>query len=301
MKCIKCGAALQDGDIFCASCGPVKADRICPECDAAVPEGARFCSTCGNAVAARVPKSDVLAHARRETQAATQPGVRPKRPQVFVPVAVVGIACVLAAGMYWIVAGNDSDTQKAAPAKRPPVKAALTPRPADETTSAHGFSMKQAFEKLYGSYDLNLDGAFWKVNRAPRDYAQWNGRTLLIRPLVSRSFDEGGSLRHVIVTNSLDVKDGIVVKQGTGCRTCGALIGVAIFEKQRNGWALISRHDFLAVDGAFGAPPKVAVAFPPDGGIALQFERSHLLDRAPAERSYSIVLKEHKSLSAAMH
>jgi hypothetical protein len=96
------------------------------------------------------------------------------------------------------------------------------------------------------------------------------------------------------------VKDGIVVKQGTGCRTCGSLIGAAIFEKQGNGWRLISRHDFLAVDGAFGAPPKVSVAFPPAGGIELQFERSHLIDRAPEERSYSIVLKEQKSLSSAM-
>lgn len=215
------------------------------------------------------------------------------------PVAVAAIACVLAAVIFWLVAGDRTHTQKAT-TQRPPAKAALAPRPAEDTTGAPAFPMKQAFEKLYGSYDLNLDGAFWKVNRAPKDYAQWGGKTLLIRPLVSRSFEENGSLRHVVVTNSLDVKDGIVVKQGTGCRTCASLIGAAIFEKQGNGWALISRHDFLAVDGVFGAPPKVAVAFPPEGGIELRFERSHLIDRAPTERSYSIVLKEQKSLSAAM-
>ena len=262
MTCIKCGAVLRDGDTFCAACGhPVRVES--------------------------------------EAHAAPRPAERHGLPKASGPIAAVAIACVLAAGMFWIVAGHDTDTQKA-PAQRPSKKAALTPRPAEDTTGAPAFPMKQAFEKLYGSYDLNLDGAFWKVTRAPRDYAQWSGRTLLIRPLVSRSFDENGSLRHVVVTNSLDVKDGIVVKQGTGCRTCASLIGAAIFEKQRSGWALISRHDFLAVDGAFGAPPKVSVAFPPEGGIALQFERSHLIDRAPTERSYSIVLKEQKSLSSAM-
>ena len=117
------------------------------------------------------------------------------------PVTVVAIACVLAAAIFWLFAGDRMPAQKAT-AQRPPAKAALTPRPADDTTGAPAFPMKQAFEKLYGSYDLNLDGAFWKVTQAPRDYAQWSGRTLLIRPLVSRSFDENGSLRHVVVTNS---------------------------------------------------------------------------------------------------
>ena len=260
MKCIKCGTALRDGDTFCAACGH---------------------------------------SAENEAHAAPRLVERHRLPKESGPIAVVAIACVLAAGIFWIVTGHDTETRKT-PAQRPPVKAALTPRPADDKTGASAFPMKQAFEKLYGSYDLNLDGAFWKVIQAPREYTQWSGRTLLIRPLVSRSFDENGSLRHVVVTNSLDVKDGIVVKQGTGCRTCASLIGAAIFEKQGNGWALISRHDFLAVDGAFGAPPKVAVAFPPEGGIALQFERSHLLDRAPAERSYSIVLKERRTLNSAM-
>jgi hypothetical protein len=277
-----------------------------------LPEAARDSATA-------MPDVAVLRRTRdsasaKKMQPATSPAdddsvhVPPPRPSSFRniwPVVVVAGVSLLAAGTFWMFTGPDADTKKAAntsktTAKGTGAKPALAPRPADNLAATKGFSVKQAFEKLYGSYDPNLDGAFWTPKDAPKSLAAWNGRKLLIRPLVSKTFSEGDNLRHVIVTNSLDTKDGMVVKQGTGCRDCASLIGAAIFEKQRSEWKLISRHDFLTADGAFGAPPKVNVDFPSEGGIQLTFERSDLLDRGPDERSYSIVLRERKGVKSAM-
>ena len=157
------------------------------------------------------------------------------------------------------------------------------------------FSVKHAFTALYGNYDPNLDGAFWKAAAAPKAFAEWNGRPLFIRPLISRGFADAGNTRHLLVTNSLDVRNGDVVKQGTGCRTCGSLIGAAIFERRPEGWKLISRHDFLTADGKWGAPPKVSVAFSGSGGIELQFEARRADAREGARPPYTIVLKERRA------
>lgn len=162
----------------------------------------------------------------------------------------------------------------------------------DETgRSSPAFSTQHAMRVLYGNYDPNLDGAFWTVADAPKSYARWNGKAVFLRPLISRTFEQHGATRHILVTNSLDVKDGIVVKQGAGCRTCPSLIGASVFEKNARSWTLISRHDFLAADGAWGAPPRVTLHFPKTGGIELQFDRPAVDGRNPG-RQYSIVLKD---------
>jgi hypothetical protein len=166
------------------------------------------------------------------------------------------------------------------------------PPPAESRSAVTAaFLTPQAFKALYGNYDPNLDGAFWTVSGAPKAYAQWNGRPVFLRPLISRTFEQRGVTRHILVTNSLDVKDGLVVKQGAGCRTCPSLVGASVFERRPSGWTLISRHDFLTADGAWGAPPKVSILFPARGGIEFQFERPAIDQRTPA-RQYSILLKD---------
>jgi hypothetical protein len=145
---------------------------------------------------------------------------------------------------------------------------------------------------LYGNYDPNLDGAFWTPRAAPAAFARWNGRQLFIRPLISRSFRHLDKSRQVVVTNSLDVQNGEVVKQGTGCRECGSLIGAAIFEQQKNGWQLISRHDFLAAEGSWGGPPAVALAIDPAGTIELHIRSRSSTPGVPRKADYSIKLVE---------
>jgi hypothetical protein len=160
--------------------------------------------------------------------------------------------------------------------------------------NADEFSVKQAFTRLYGNYDPNLDGAFWTPTNAPRELAHWNGRALFLRPLISRPFKEDGNVRQLLVTNSLDVKNGDVVKQGTGCRLCESLIGAAIFERHGHDWKVISRHDFLSAGGSWGAPPKLSVSFPGAGEIALRFERRSDDPREWGKQSHAILLKERK-------
>jgi hypothetical protein len=209
-----------------------------------------------------------------------------------VPVA----GCAVAAALYWSQRTIDGQTVEpsATASYRSPSATGGTLR--KTARSPDEFSFKRAFTTLYNNYDPNLDGAFWTPTGGREKFAQWNGKTLFIRPLVTRSFREGTSIRQLLITNSLDVRNGDVVKQGTGCRACGSLIGAAIFEKQQSDWKLISRHDFLTADGSWGSPPRVSVSFPKRGEIVLDFEHRSADQREPRTRSYAIVLKERDAL-----
>ena len=49
MKCIKCGAELNDDARFCDACGAAQKPETarCRKCDAEIKAGAKFCSVCG--------------------------------------------------------------------------------------------------------------------------------------------------------------------------------------------------------------------------------------------------------------
>jgi hypothetical protein len=217
------------------------------------------------------------------------------------PLAFIVFGCALAVGVYFTLSISERDPPDTTSAWRS--TEAMTPSSSESGTlgrtrpDADAFSIKRAFIQLYGTYDPNLDGAFWTVTGAPRDFAQWKDRPVFIRPLISRSFEEAGATRHMLVTNSLDVRDGDVVKQGTGCRTGGSLIGAAVFQREGEYWKLISRHDLLTAAGKFGAPPKVSIAFPNAGGIELQFQSLSGDEREPRKRGYAIVLKERRDMT----
>jgi hypothetical protein len=190
------------------------------------------------------------------------------------PHAAVALGCVLAVAIYWSAARDDAAAEKAG-AER--LAAATGARPTTSQPAVPGvpeFSARQALQGLYGNYDPVLDGAFWTVEGAPKRWAEWNGKTVVVRPLVSRT-DEAGT-RHVLVTHTVDMRNGMVVKQGAGCRNCKSLIGAALFQRQGDQWKLVSDQRFLGVEGAFGAPPHIAVSFPAKTGVELRIEPSSL-------------------------
>ncbi|MGZ5121315.1 MAG: zinc ribbon domain-containing protein [Burkholderiales bacterium] len=326
-QCQTCGGPLAPGDKFCGDCGgPLlnTAAMPCAVCHFPMHVGARFCIKCGAALHGVHAESGHSESAASEKGPDGVPRVTPslagrtsktgtekreiadaadtataQRARVMRnrwPLGVVALGCVLAAGIFWSLtrideprghadAGDLSGNRRGATALGTLGKTAAN---ADE------FSVKQAFTRLYGNYDPNLDGAFWTPTNAQREFVRWNGRALFLRPLISRAFYEDGNVRQLLVTNSLDVKNGDVVKQGTGCRVCESLIGAAIFERHDRDWKLISRHDFLIAGGSWGAPPKVSVSFPGAGEIALQFERRSADPREWGKQSYAILLKERK-------
>src|SRR5689334_16120906 len=284
-RCASCGTALQQDDRFCSECGrPVRSADVglspwdaCRVCGSAVGHDIRFCTKCGAAVAITETKRgatqpDNVTRTIGADGSNRQPNnadwaqhavaERPKRPlRVSPPVAVVLLGCALALGVHLALSRRTTEL---------PVSSSKMAPSATVDSNAERLSIKRAFAALYGNYDPNLDGAFWTPRAAPAPFARWNGRQLFIRPLISRSFRHLDKSRQVVVTNSLDVQNGEVVKQGTGCRECGSLIGAAIFEQQRSGWQLISRHDFLAAEGSWGGPPAVELAIDPAGTIDLR-------------------------------
>jgi Flp pilus assembly protein TadD len=187
------------------------------------------------------------------------------------PAALVVGGIVLAAAVYWS-AKRDEALSRADAARR--VTLATAPRPT--TTSQEprpgdlAFSTRAALQGLYGSYDPNLDGVFWTVSGAPREWSDWNGKPVFVKPLVARS-DESGT-RHLLVTNSSEIRDGLVMKHGAPCPGCKSLLGAALYERQGEQWVLSSELRFMRVEGGFGAPPRVSVDFPRNGGAEVRIE-----------------------------
>ncbi len=188
---------------------------------------------------------------------------------------MVILGTVIAIATYWS-ASHDDAVAKTQAAHR--MSVATGPRPTTSqgaAPNASPFSTRQALQGLYGAYDPHLDGAFWTVSGAPVEWADWNGKRVIIKPLISRT-DESGA-RHVLVTNSMEIRDGLVVKQGAACRDCKSLLGAALYERRGEEWVLVTEHRFMKIAGAWGAPPNVSVDFPRKAGVEVRIEN------APAE------------------
>jgi hypothetical protein len=200
----------------------------------------------------------------------------------------VGLGVVVAIAIYWSVSRDDALAGKAGAHRLAKSTGALaTAQPA--TPAQPQFSARRALQGLYGNYDPVLDGAYWTVSGAPKGMAEWNGRAVVIKPLVSKSNET--ATRHVLVTHSLDVRNGIVVKQGTGCRNCRSLLGAALFERQGTEWKLVADHRFLGAEGVYGAPPTVAVGFIDKESVELRVDRASADPIAVRELGSVIVLK----------
>jgi hypothetical protein len=187
------------------------------------------------------------------------------------PAGMVIFGAVVAIATYWS-ASRDDAVAKTQAANRMAVATGPLATTSQEASNAGAFSTRQALQSLYGAYDPHLDGVFWTVSGAPGEWAEWNGRPVFIKPLISRT-DETGT-RHVLVTNSVEVRDGLVVKQGAACRECKSLLGAAFYERRGDEWVLVTEHRFMKIAGAWGAPPKVSVDFPRKAGVEVRIENA---------------------------
>lgn len=266
-----------------------------------MPEAAIACGTCGRRlVPERIEPVLDPAALRRDAPAAPARPTSPRRPLPatgpkgphpalrYLPNVLVGLGVVVAAAIYWSLSRDDALAGKAGAHRLAKSTGALaTAQPA--TPAQPQFSARRALQGLYGNYDPVLDGAYWSVSGAPKALAEWNGKPVVIKPLISKT-DEAAT-RHVLVTNSVDMRNGIVVKQGTGCRTCRSLLAAALFERQGSEWTLVADHRFLGAEGVYGAPPTVAVSFADKEAVELRVDRASADPMAVRELGSIIVLK----------
>ena len=276
----------------------------CTECGHALPAGARSCRACGRRVLPPSPRSVLepppmpgLPSQRPAPRAldpeprfrsVPEPRARTAALEKAWPIAIVVLGVLMAIAIQWSAARDDVLAKNEA-ARRMLLATAAAPAMSPETAPGDSsFSTPEALRRLYGAYDPHIGGAFWTVAGAPDEWMHWNGRRVFINPLISRS-DETQT-RHVLVTNSLEVIDGLVIKQGTGCRNCKSLIGAALFERRGDEWALVSEQRFVRAEGAWGAPPRVEIEFPRRGGVEVQVEAASA-EPGPRKTSYTVVMK----------
>ncbi|HYC45020.1 MAG TPA: zinc ribbon domain-containing protein [Burkholderiales bacterium] len=289
----------------------------CAECGQVLPAGARFCTACGRRIAVEQPAPAIVRKppppdprvrtepalmrkplSKTRASAAPAPDAAPRKAPAAppplrtapwmhqLPMLMVGAGLMLGLAIYWSAQHDEAQAAKAGADR---IAAATGPLATSQPV-AQGrldFSARQALQGLYGNYDPHLDGSYWTVRDAPGTWAEWNGKPVLVKPLVSRTDDSG--MRHVLVTSTADVQNGMVVKQGTGCRGCKSMLGVALYERRGNQWQLVSHRPFASVGGAYGAPPQVAVAFPAKGGVELEVgQGATQLANAPEDRAIVI-------------
>jgi tetratricopeptide (TPR) repeat protein len=196
-------------------------------------------------------------------------------------------ACVSVAAALWITARPGTVDEKVAVVEPPGLRGGFTVR----AGVTDPFPAEEALQKLYGEpYNRDLGGVIWIVAGAPGELADWNGRPVLVKTLISRSFNEGGFDRHALVTNSVAIRDGQVVGEGSDCAACRTLIGAALFARAGSEWRLIARNDFLAADGEYGAPPKITLNFLESGDVQLKLAAAQ-----NRRRSYVVALAEQPS------
>lgn len=300
----------------------------CSECGERLTDGAPFCSACGRRVAQDAPPSSVLEPPRMPRTRAAPPararaGFEPttrridtEAPQraprtaaageglsgfsgvmrTIGPHGMVGLGVLVALAAYGSAMRDDTNAKAAAERR---MSFATEPLPAKAQKAAPhdgAFPTREALQGLYGSYDGQLDGVFWTVSGAPREWGEWNGKPVVIRPLVSRTDDSG--TRHVLVTNSVEVRDGLVVREGGACRSCKSLVGAALFERRGEIWALVTEHRFMKIGGAYGAPPKVTVDFPRDAGVEIRMENPPAEPDRTRNSVHAVILHGGKPASA---
>lgn len=288
----------------------------CSECGERLIEDARFCSACGRRVVHEPPQRAVMQpppmprgrinepspFSPPPLQRAPRRSMRPPPPDSagpqltgvsralyrVGPVGMVMLGVVVAIAAYWS-ASRDDAAAKTQAAHRMSVATGPLPTTSQEVTPAVGaFSTRQALQGLYGAYDPHLDGVFWSVKGAPGEWADWNGKRVFIKPLISRTDDSG--TRHVLVTNSVEVRDGLVVKQGAACRECQSLLGAALYERRGDAWLLVTEHRFMKIAGAWGAPPKVTVDFPRNAGVEVRIEDPLAQTRRGRNSVHAVIL-----------
>jgi hypothetical protein len=273
----------------------------CAECGKRLPDDARFCSACGRAASQQPALVRPSPGARPHANLMSPPGRiedDTKKPSIspHLPTAFVLAGCAVGVAVYWSASRDERVAGKAGAERIAVTKASATTSQSIPPGPVQ-FSMRKAMQGLYGNYDPVVEGAYWTVSGAPKYWSDWNGKAVAIRPLISRSDDSG--TRHVLVTNSVDVKDGMVVQQGAGCRTCKSLVGAALFERRGSEWQLVADHRFLIVDGAWGAPPSVAIAFRPAGSVELQISRGRG-NETDAKPTTSVLIDKDRVVKTAM-
>jgi len=280
----------------------------CGECGARLPDGAHACGACGRRVVPAVTPRSVLdppqmPHLRARAPAApARPGFQPTTRRADAdtgekksvqsptaadgtaltgfagvmrkigPIGMVGLGLLVAIAAYASAVRDDTLVKAEGERRMSFATAALSQTSQASAPADEAFSTRQALQGLYGSYDPDLDGVFWTVSGAPREWGEWNGKPVFVKPLVSRADDSG--TRHVLVTNAVEVRDGLVVKQGAACRSCKSLVGAALFERRGDSWVLVTEHRFMKVGGAYGAAPRVSVDFPLKAGVEIRMENA---------------------------
>lgn len=133
-KCIKCGAELQNEDVFCISCGTKQPEfKPCPKCGHPIEEDDTFCTNCGNKIVNTIEKdsnpqkqdevSGITNNTKDESVTISKPNHQSiiRKTAIFVCLAILTLLLVGAGGYYYIQSSNSSNNSEASDSISEPV------------------------------------------------------------------------------------------------------------------------------------------------------------------------------------
>ena len=123
------------------------------------------------------------------------------------------------------------------------------------------FTDERALQLLYGNYDQSKHGVLWTISQAPKEFENWNNKTVLVVPFRTENFIDNGIEKKAFLTNTLDMEGSEVIAAGDGSHADTSLVGVAIFEKTYGKWQLVSENKFLSTGMGWGSPPEIKTNF----------------------------------------
>lgn len=166
----------------------------------------------------------------------------------------VALFAALAIGVMPVGAASPTGGQR----KTQPVRA--NTRSEVPSRLAEGLTLAEAMASVFGKYDRDLGGSFWRAEGLTGDAVVINGEEKFVQPHSTQRFLLRGRERVLLVTNTLDIEDGRIIRPGESCHACAVLVGMILFERgPGEGWRLVSANRAATRAGSWGRMPRATI------------------------------------------
>lgn len=149
---------------------------------------------------------------------------------------------------------DDTRSLDTVPTPSPSSKNTNSEKPNIDSKVIQGdFSQKKAFELLYGNYSETQKESNWQpTTEELAKFAESSGvsgeKEFYVTAVLVSPFKQQGIDKYMVVTTA--------APPGHDCHACAPVVGMAIFKKDGNNWALELEQKYVDEIGAYGVAPE---------------------------------------------